>query len=189
MLHCDARGETVNRDVTALKLLWRSVFHDDDATIDAFFDEWYAPELCAAVGESELAAMGFLMPIGDLVQPNKPDLPCAMIYAVATALEFRGRGYGSEVTRGLLKLADECGFGAAILHPADGGLFAFYERCGLHTSFFEFDVTLPRDAPLVKVTPSEYRERREVLLADIPHIAFSVRALEYAERSFGAGGL
>ncbi|MDR0838078.1 MAG: GNAT family N-acetyltransferase [Oscillospiraceae bacterium] len=180
-------------DLPALKALWGSVFDDAPEDIDAYFDAYFAPELCAVANiDAELAAMGFLMPVGALRVPGERELPCAMIYAVATRPDFRGRGAGLAVTRALLETAKGQGFDVVALRPATEELFEFYEKAGLRTSFCGFDFAPERAEAALKasrkVTAGEYMARREALLRDIPHVAFDERALSYAETLFGEGG-
>jgi ribosomal protein S18 acetylase RimI-like enzyme len=176
-----------------LKKLWQEVFHDPDAVLSVLFELYIDINLAVvAQGETRLAGMGFLLPVGDLKQPGKPDLQCAMAYAIAAAPQFRNVGVGSAITRELLKIGKKHGFGAVVLRPADEGLFGFYEKCGLTTGFYGFENTLELAAEtrgaLVRVTPAEYRERRESLLAGVTHIAFDRRALTVQERLFGENG-
>ena len=115
-----------------LKQLWHTVFGDDFELIDRFFDTFYSPALCATkfVG-GKLCAAAYVMPVGELVYDGKRE-KCAHIYAVAVYPEYRGRGYGIEVTKKAAELAGKAGY-TAVLHPADEGLFGFYEiECG-HT--------------------------------------------------------
>jgi ribosomal protein S18 acetylase RimI-like enzyme len=185
--------EVHGRDTPYVKRLWQEVFHDPDEVLGTFFELYIDINLAVvAQGETQLAGMGFLLPVGDLKQPDKPDLQCVMAYAIATAPAFRNVGVGSAITRELLKIGTKHGFGAIVLRPADDGLFGFYEKCGLTTGFYGFGnapaLTAETHGALVRVTPEEYRERREKLLAGITHIAFDRRALTVQERLFGENG-
>ena len=185
----------VSSDVPSLKALWSSVFGDSDADIDAFFETFFDVSVCviAEAGET-LAAMGFLLPVGFLRVPGKGDVPCGMIYAVATEPAMRGRGCGEAVTRGLLDAAAERGIPAVALCPAEDSLFGFYEqRTELETAFYckEERISIsPRDgAALCRVTAAEYIAIREEILKDTPHITFDERCFSYQERLCAGGGL
>jgi ribosomal protein S18 acetylase RimI-like enzyme len=62
---------------------------------------------------------------------------CAMLYAIATLPECRGRGYGEAVTRAAYEQAIKIGFPAVVLKPADEGLFDFYEKRTEFRAFFD----------------------------------------------------
>lgn len=161
-----------------LKQLWHTVFGDDYELIDRFFDTFYSPALCATkFVDGKLCAAAYVMPVGELVYNGKRE-KCAHIYAVAVYPEYRGRGHGIEVTKKAVELAGKAGY-TAVLHPADEGLFGFYEKhCGFVTAFYTSDVpALPNDAE--KISAAQYADLREMLLQDRDHIALDVRALDY----------
>jgi GNAT superfamily N-acetyltransferase len=195
------------RDVPALKALWQTVFGDDAEDIDYFFDVYFSPGLTAVIGAPEApAAAAYALPVGDLILPDGEivlrdamRVPCAMIYAVATHPEFRGRGYGAAVSRAAERLAVGAGFPAAVLKPADAGLFDFYEK---HTDFrpffgaYEFKLTRDQLTPAPAWTPSpvspgEYRRLRNRFLAGLAYIDADERALGYQQHlsALAGGGL
>ena len=182
-------------DIPALKALWCNVFGDADAFVDAFMEMFFDNSVCvlAEVGES-LAAMGFLLPVGFLRTPDRDDISCGMIYAVATEPSMRGKGCGEAVTRGLLDAASEEGTGAVVLCPAEETLFDYYsQRVGLESAFCcteERISILPGDATrLQRVTVAEYIKVRESILKNTPHITFDERCFEYQGQLGGDGGL
>jgi len=171
------------------------VFGDDEHDINIFFDLWQNDFTCAAadtygniclIDESieigaaaETAAMGFLVPVGSL---NGRD--CGMIYAVAVDSPFRGRGYGAEITKSLIKTAEEKET-AVVLKPAERSLFKYYtEKTSLKPSFRGIQASVwgiekiaPR--PIHSANTAEYNAAREIALADIEHITYNEKTLEW----------
>ncbi len=167
------------------KKLWHDVFGDDYAVIDTFFDTFYSPELCAAeYVDGKLCAAAYVLPVGELVTEKMRE-KCAHIYAVAVYPAYRGRGFGVTVTNKAVQLAKKAGFTAIVLHPADEGLYEFYEKhCGFKTAFYTDKREHDADG-LQEVSTHDYRIRREELLAARDHIALNERALAYFVKTGG----
>ena len=182
-------------DAPALKSLWSRVFGDTDADIDEFFETFFDVSVCVvAEVQDTLAAMGFLLPAGIFRSPDKNEVSCGMIYAVATEPSQRGKSCGSAVTRGLMDDASEHGIDAVVLHPAEDSLFEFYsDRVGLETVFYctqeRLDISPRDDILLHRVSAAEYIAVREKILKDTPHITFDERCFAYQQRLCGDGGL
>ncbi|MBQ8974240.1 MAG: GNAT family N-acetyltransferase [Oscillospiraceae bacterium] len=173
-------------DIPALKALWRRVFGDSGAIIDSFFQAFFDPRLTVvAKGGEDVAAMAYVIPAGEYTSPGE-SFSAAMIYAVACAPEYEGRGYGTAVTERACALAGRAGFESVILHPANEGLFRFYERMGFATGFYVNRAAVqPADSgdiALRDLTVGEYALLRERLIGDRPHIRMDIRALEYQQR-------
>ena len=184
------------RDTPYLKRFWQSVFPHSESALGAFFESYVDIHLCAlAQSPTKLAAMGFLFPVGELIQPDAPAVQCALAYAIAVDPEFRGNGLGSQVVQQLLQIAEKHRFGALVVRPEGAELFEFYEKCGLQGSFgFTEKVVnvgaLPASgATLVRLEVEDYRLRREALLLGTAHVAFDRRAVLFQSRLLGDGGL
>lgn len=109
--------QMVQEDIPELKILWEKTFGDDAAYIDLFFEDIHRPDGGLVIREKgTLAAMGFLVPIGEY-----DGRKCLMTYAVACDPRFRGKGYGGKISRELMRLAGD----GAVICPADEGLFDF----------------------------------------------------------------
>lgn len=169
----------------ALKELWQLVFGDEREWLDAWFTRFYREELTAVLYEGErLAASAYVLPVGTF-----EDKPCAFIYAVGVHPELRGRGLGVQVTRLAAALAKKAGFGCIALHPAQYGLFRFYEKhCGFHTAFTRKEERLffPAHTLFTETCRSEdYLAVRERLLAGRAHITPSLDILDWFTFSGG----
>ncbi len=144
-------------DENALRSLWRAVFGDPEAFIDAFFREVYFPGMASvAEDDGRIVSAAYRVPFG----------PYAYIYAVGTLPAFRGRGLGRAVT---LAAADGA---PAYLLPADPGLRTWYERSmGARPAGLLYPAELPSERSLISA--EEYASRREELLAGVPHAVYS----------------
>ena len=171
-------------EIPALKHLWDVVFGSDG--MDAFFLKLFRVDLCIAVYiGNTLTAAGYLIPAGNLVSHGH-FVPCVMIYAVATYPEYRGRGYGEAVVRGLTETGIESGFPAIVLCPSEDSLFEYYStRSSMRDWFFcdeysiSFDPDFECDMKLSVVSINEYITLRRKLLANISYIDSPGSIFEY----------
>jgi ribosomal protein S18 acetylase RimI-like enzyme len=212
-----------NEDIPQLKALWKTVFCDGDEDIGYFFSTWFSPDLTAVVdvGGNPVSA-AYILPVGELVLPYRHSgrpvgrYPAAMLYAIATLPEWRGRGYGETVTRTARAQAVKKGYPAVVLKPADEGLFKYYEKRTDFRCFFEaveaeytaddlpvreyrnsgFGMSetpaehLGGGLTMVPVSAYEYRRIRRNLLGNYAYIDLKERALEYQQylcRKAGGG--
>jgi len=111
--------------IPLLKSLWRQAFGDEDAFLDAFFGDVFAPDRCRCVTEgSEVTAALYWLDCA------LEDRPMAYLYAVATAKKYRGRGHCRALMADTHKLLQELGYAGAILVPGEPGLFQMYRGMG-----------------------------------------------------------
>lgn len=172
------------RDVPALKELWKLAFGDEDAYIDHFFTQYYRPERMLVLEEDgEVRAMTawFDMPV---VSAEGTVWPSAYLYAVATHPDCRGKGFASR----LLTFADqwlgEKGFVCLTTVPARPDLHVFFGQNGFQECFaLEQREYIPRikiaPAPLENVGPEAYGMLRERVLAGTDHVSYAPLALDY----------
>ena len=164
--------------------IWNAVF--GSVGMEAFFLHFFSPGLCvtAEYGGTP-AAMGYLVPFGELMLNTKP-IPCSMIFSVATLQEFRGKGLGTAVVRRLVELSRELGFQVVVLCPSEDDLFEYYSTRTELSDYFYVNETvftnIPKTAETVlptTVSVSEYKCIREYLLKDIVYIKHDIRTIEY----------
>lgn len=173
-------------DQPQLHQLWQDVFGDSDELILAFFD-CFPPEAAAWIvrqGETILSA-AYLIP-GNLYM-NDPEIrPAGYVYAVATALKHRGKGYAGMLMRAL---ASEAKDREILLYtrPAEPSLFPWYEKTmsASHTAHM-MEMEVPQNIstqflPCNRLTPEAYGAQRELLLQHTPHIVLSDRFLKLQE--------
>jgi hypothetical protein len=132
--------------------------------------------------------MGFLLPIGDLITDNDSNIPCAMIYGVATLPEYRGFGCGGAISNALIELANKIGYPTVVLCPANDGLFDFYAKKTQMREWFyisEQTLTAPFEKTYLKsieISVSEYLRLRISLLKNISSIEYNHQVLEYQKK-------
>jgi GNAT superfamily N-acetyltransferase len=188
--------------------IWKSAFEDSDDEIEAFYRTFGRDLITAAEDlDGEAASAGYAAPVGWLNMPGGDRLPCAMIYAVATLPEARGRGLAAGCVRKLVGTALGAGYSAVVLRPARDDLFGFYERrCGFREMFVAREhAYAAADLRRIRLTPryaadaarpaspAAYRGVRQALLGEarVAYVDMDERALEY-QRSISAsrgGGL
>ena len=184
-----------NGEIPDLRHIFTSAFGKFEEPV--FFDYWFTKDMCAlAICDGVPAAAGYILPAGRLIA-NGQATPCAMIYALSTLSEYRGRGLGAEIVRKLLSIGHDAGFEEIVLCPSDDKLFEYY---GTHTEFKDWFYvreerfsSVPADnrlSKISKITAREYGAMREKFLADFPHIELDLRNLEYHEllcKTLGGG--
>ena len=118
-----------DEDIPDLRRLWEKVFGDGDEYLDLFFRDLYQTGSGVVINENDdLAAMGFLINIG-----SYNDSDCLVTYAVACDPNYRGRGFGGEISRKLYDMSGEGG----VICPAEPSLFDFYrDRTEYKTEFY-----------------------------------------------------
>jgi len=191
-------------ELSALRHIWETVF---GSGADTFFYHYFDPEFCiveslgdesVVTAENAPLAAGYLIPAGKLKIGSK-SISCAMVFAVATLPEHRGKGYGKDVMRELVRTAREKGYPAVVLCPADDGLFQYYTENSDFKEFFYVSErklkkpdtsTSSPQTKLTEITPDEYHELRKAFLVSTPHIDPEPDAFNYQElmcREYGGG--
>jgi len=185
-------------DECQLKALWQTVFGDSDEYLENFFCCMYSPGMAiVAEADGKIVSCAFLLDLGDLVDGHGTETgPCSVLYALATYPEYRGRGLGSAVVNGILKLSEKLDFSAAVICPAEPSLFDYYgKNFGYETYFTVSEKTVLRpDAisakktELRKINSREYGILREKYLSGRTHIKFNPRTLSYQQSLCTASG-
>ena len=148
--------------ISQLWSLWREAFGDSGEFLEAFFETAYSPDrcLCAAENGTVTAAVYWF----DCTCRGKP---VAYIYALATAMEHRGRGIAHRLMDTVHHTLEQQGYEGIVLVPGTEALRGFYEAMGYYTCsrISEFVCAGAADeVQLRRVTPQEYaRQRRELL--------------------------
>lgn len=143
-----------------LKGLWKTVFGDTDAFLDAFFSIAYSPDRCRYLTEGEEIVSALYW-----FDCEYEGGTLAYIYAVATGPNHRGKGLASRLMAQTHTLLKELGYAGAVLKPAKG-LFPFYERLGYQTSGYirRFSVSAGAPIALKEVSPTEFGHLRRTFL-------------------------
>jgi predicted N-acetyltransferase YhbS len=112
-------------EIPQLRQLWKQAFGDTDAFLDIFFSAAFSPERCRCVvtdGEVAAALYWFSCEAGGQ--------PLAYLYAVATAKQFRGKGFCRRLMADTHNHLEKLGYAGAILVPGDPGLREMYHAMG-----------------------------------------------------------
>lgn len=178
----------------AVRSLWHSVFSDSPAEIDRITHALDLGSRCFSIPEDGgAAAMAHWYGSGSLVFPDGRTLSAGVLYAVASAPDARGRGFGAAVSRAAWTDMAQNGTGARLTVPADAGLFDYYRRTlDARTAFHVRELHLTgRDCGVRprQIDAAEYGVFREAFLTDRVHLVFPASVLrlqqDICERSGG----
>ena len=160
------------RDIPALRALWAQAFGDSEEYIDRAFSRLSLPEkACVLTLSGKIVSAMYIIETNGAEAEDGKSVPACYLYALATAPEYRRRGYGAHVASAAADMAFDLGFDIAMLATAGERLFPFYEHIGFSTcgSHDEISLSLPqRELPCAELSPLEpedYSSRREALLA------------------------
>ena len=144
-----------------LKQLWKTVFGDTDAFLEAFFSIAYSPDRCRYLMEDD-AVVSALYWFDCEYEGGK----LAYIYAVATDPNHRGKGLASRLMIQTHDHLKELGYAGAVLKPAKG-LFPFYERLGYQTSGYirRFTANAGDPIPVKELSCAEFSQMRRKFLS------------------------
>ena len=169
-------------DIGAMRALWRRVFNESEAFLEAFFT--LLPDIggaaVAADERGELLGAAYALTGYELLADGEsPHI--GYVYAVAVDEDARGRGLGAALTR---KAAEICREREAVIVttlPAEEGRDAWYERqIGTEHLLYRARRSVPARASLdiMKLTSTEYMLWRENMLRGRPHVHLSHPMLE-----------
>lgn len=114
--------------------LWRDVFGDSIEDIENFITQFYTPELAFTIcDKNRVVSMLHIVPL------THNNHKIAYIYAVATAPEYRGRGFASSLINKAVQYIDSADFSYAMLIPSSAEASALYEKFGFKESGEIFD--------------------------------------------------
>lgn len=176
-------------DGAALVALWHRVFEDPEALSVCLLR--ILPELGGAVvAEADGVIAGAACVITGL---RVGDRRAAYVYAVAVLPEYRGLGLGKALTKAAAALGKKLGADFVCTLPASLPLYGWYEELiGVRFALYRRKERFPvRPGPDVReLSAEEYNERREALLAPLPHLTLSAPAMHYQQlfcRELGGG--
>ena len=170
-------------DIPAMRALWRRVFDEREAYLDAFFT--LLPDIGgAAVATDESGALlgaAYALTGYELLTGEEEGPHLGYVYAVAVDENARGRGLGAALTK---KAAEICREREAVIVttlPAEEGLYGWYEKA-IGTKHVlrreEKLVSAKRSVDIMKLTGTEYMLWRENLLRGGPHVHLSTPMME-----------
>lgn len=150
--------------IPSLRALWKVAFGDDDAFLDVFYSTAFDPERCrCATVDGKVASALYWF------NCQYDGSRIAYLYAIATAVEFRGQGICHRLMDNTLQHLASLGYEGAILVPAREDLFGFYESMGYKTcSYISKTVCAASDEKIAlrQIDADEYAELRRTFLPD-----------------------
>ena len=115
----------VEKQVPALRELWKTAFGDDDDFLDGFFSTAFAFDRCRCIPTEEgVAAAVYWMDC------TCRDRKLAYIYALAVHPDYRGRGIAKYLMGDVHQLLLNRGYDGVLLVPGDDGLREMYRYMG-----------------------------------------------------------
>lgn len=185
----------------------RSKVFGDDAEFIEFFDAYFRDDYLDFLiiedqdGKNALQASLTQFDMGKLVVPEGKVSDIAgksieMSYAICTDPAARGKGYGSHITVYAREIA-ESSRKLSMLSPAEPSLIKFYEPLEYKTFMYaEQGTVVPSEQSdfsfselkFELISPQQYNDYREVILANRVHIKLSAGALHFAAGLTATGG-
>ncbi len=149
--------------------LYGLCFPEDPADFAENLTEKYFDDCCRyLLSDDRIVSMLYLFD-GKIFMQGKI-LPAKYIYAAATHPDYRGRGFMSRLLEQVIHEAERQD-AVLILRPATESLFSYYGRLGFKTAFYNIEGKTFAEPEQMELT--QYLERREELLKDLPHFSFN----------------
>ena len=167
------------QDELMLKVVWDQVFDDDACLVKLFFELFFEPENCiVAEVDGIVRAAAYMLRGVRLLDGKGGERPAAYFYALAVHPDYRSRDLGTEVTRACISLARERGE-VLCLFPADEDLRGWYAHMNGLRDLGRQDIlytnprlcALPPKYQVRELSPAEYAQKREEMLAQRAHAA------------------
>ncbi len=173
-------------DIPAQRELWKNSFVGEDRFLANFFDNYYRPERVYVLEEDGAVRSMTTWFDTTFVVPGRGEFRAAYIYAVATHPDCRGRGFAARLMADMDEAFKKMSIPAVTVVPSEPSLHNYYARSGFRECF----VLEQRQAPLGPapagappklegITPEDYGNLREALLAGAPHIRYNRDALAF----------
>ena len=184
------------RETGRQKEIWKRCFGDENIYIDRYFEHRYrAEETALALVDGQIASMLTMLPV-TFHSAMGESLRGAMIYAVATHPDYRGKGLANRVMDFADRYLSSQEVGMTLLVPASAGLFDFYAKRGYTRRFYVREGLVNRGeldcacegCTVAPARPEEYNQLREHLLAGSCYVGHSVLDLSYQKMSSQASG-
>ncbi len=119
----------IERDIPALRELWKILFNDSDDYLDLYFNHRFCAEHTAVLeSDNELIGMIHLLPL--MLSPNQKAL---YWYAAGIHPKHRKKGHFKKLATEIKKRANDMGY-ANLCVPA-AGLEPFYRSIGFYHSY------------------------------------------------------
>lgn len=129
------------QETAQLKHLWKTVFGDNDAVIDSFFEHLYDPTTTlVARSEGRIVSALYLLDCG--LSVFRKTYPSFYLYAAATNPAFRGQGLMAKLLCAAKEFALQKQKEFICLYPAEESLYDFYKKHGYEPLFKTKELSL-----------------------------------------------
>lgn len=114
--------------------LWMEVFGDEREEVDRFLIDIHNADNLLTHSEQ-----GRVVSMLNIVEINTDYGPTAYLYAIATAPQWRGRGFAERLIRQAIDVSRERGYKAVMLIPSEESLVEYYKRFGFSEPSYMLD--------------------------------------------------
>lgn len=174
--------EYVAEDVPELIRLWTSVFDDTASMVEKFITA--LPDIgggVAALIDGKIAGAAYTINGQELICGDK-HTPIGYIYGVGVLEKYRHCGIGEKLVKAVCELSRKRGADIISCLPAEGGLYAWYEKIadfGYTVKCEKLTVKAAASAAVTRLSATEYMTRREKMLEGKTHVRLSRSAMEF----------
>ncbi len=173
-------------DIERQKEIWKRCFGDSGPYIDDFYLNRYHPDQTMLLQDGQIIAMLTMLPVSIITAAGRR-VEGAMLYAIATHPDHQNRGAGRQLVESAHQHLHDLGLAFSLLVPAYEELFEFYRPLGYREAFPLREIHVKRHdlyvmpaAPdstclITPLSPAEYNQRRERLLAGYPHVSYALQ--------------
>lgn len=116
------------------RTLWMDVFGDSREDVDRFLIDIHREENLLTHSEQ-----GRVASMLNIVEIDTDFGPTAYLYAIATAAEWRGRGFAGGLIREAIDISRARGYKAVMLIPSNESLVEYYKRFGFGEPSYKLD--------------------------------------------------
>lgn len=181
-------------DADRQKKIWKLCFGDDDAYIDFYFASRYKEDkTLLMLLNGQIVSMLTIIPV-EVVTADGRTFPSAMLYAVATHPEYRGRGFASRLMDFCDRHLKQNRMEMSVIVPAEERLFDFYGKLGYKKGFYVREISVEAGSitgitggtaswPLMMpASPREYNIRRNSQLKGGFYVAYQDEDISYQKK-------
>ncbi len=181
-------------DIDRQKKIWKLCFGDDDAYIDFYFASRYREDnILLMLLNEKIVSMLTIIPV-EVVTADGRTFPSAMLYAVATHPEYRGRGFASRLMDFCDRYLKQNRMEMSVIVPAEERLFDFYGKQGYKKGFYIREISVDAGSIagitggtasrpfMMPASPREYNIRRNSQLKGCLYVAYRDEDIAYQKK-------
>ena len=174
-------------EIERQKEIWKRCFGDSGQYIEDFYRCRYHPDqTMLLLQDAQIIAMLTMLPVSIITAPGHR-VEGAMLYAIATHPDHQNQGAGRQLVESAHQHLRDRGLSFSLLVPAYEELMEFYRPLGYREGFPLREVSARRGdlyllpatpnstCLITPISPAEYNQRRERLLAGHPHVSYSLQ--------------